>query len=168
MRTVNEFPDQRFKGMVDQIVQVFERITYSLLFLMIIMILNRFYTRNKRKEEKNDKMGISSWKLKEWRNLKEIQPHGRNGKARRNVYSMEADMRKFYQVERTQNPIRKETRSFIHNYPLQRLMVPHITLSRNILSLRTDMWHGMLSLIGTIGTTLKMKHPQIFNQNLTG
>ena len=57
MKIMNEFVDQRFRAMADQTVQAFESITYSLVFFIIIMIFNRFYTANKQKEEKRTKSG---------------------------------------------------------------------------------------------------------------
>ena len=70
-------------------------------------------------------------------------------KQEQNVHLMEADTRKSYQVKHTQNPTKKETKSFIHNYQPLRLMVLYITLSRNFLSQKMDMQHDKPSLIGT-------------------
>ena len=57
MRIVNKLADRRFKAMADQIVQVFETITYSLVFLIIIMMFDHFHTGNKQKEDKKDEIG---------------------------------------------------------------------------------------------------------------
>ena len=51
MKIVNKFEDQRFRAMADQTVQVFESITYSLLFLIIIFI-NPFILQTNKKRRK--------------------------------------------------------------------------------------------------------------------
>ena len=56
MKIMIKWADQKFKAMADQTFQVFESITYSLVFLIIIMIFNRFYTVDEQKEEKKDKI----------------------------------------------------------------------------------------------------------------
>ena len=65
MRIVNKFADERFKAMADQIVQMFEIITYILVFLIIIMLFNLFTLGTNEKRRNRKQLGISSWGLSE-------------------------------------------------------------------------------------------------------